>query len=188
VKKPGISSIKRTLRQTLFIKRYRHSLGVASVSALVARKHGLDWRKAYLIGLLHDCGKAFALGKSRETITSVKMDEFERQAPPLWHAALSVSEAKRKFGIKDREILQAIRFHCIGRRKMKGLSKVLYVADYIEPYRVFKGVNGIRKCAMINLEQAFRMVVLRKTLYLAEKRFGIHPESLQLWRELMAAE
>ena len=41
--------------------------------------------------------------------------------------------AKNEFGIKDEEILSAIRFHTIGKKEMTTLEKIIYLADKIEP-------------------------------------------------------
>ena len=60
----------------------------------------------------------------------------------LYVIVLGAEIAKREYGIKDEEILNAIRFHTTGRKNMTKLEKLIYLADYIEPNRkYFEGLK-----------------------------------------------
>ena len=39
--------------------------------------------------------------------------------------------AKDEYGIEDEDILNAIRFHTVGRPNMSLLEKIIYIADFI---------------------------------------------------------
>ena len=54
--------------------------------------------------------------------------------------------AEKEFGIKDEEILGAIRFHATGKPHMSPLGKIIYCADKIDPLRGFNSRPLIKKC------------------------------------------
>ena len=60
--------------------------------------------------------------------------------------------AKDKLGIDDEEILDSIRWHTTGKEDMSILTKIIYIADMIEPDRNFDGVEDIRKATFIDLD------------------------------------
>lgn len=62
--------------------------------------------------------------------------------------------AEKKYNIKDKEILDAIRYHTTGRKNMTLLDKIIFISDYIEPGRKFKGIDEIRELAYKDLDLA----------------------------------
>jgi predicted HD superfamily hydrolase involved in NAD metabolism len=69
----------------------------------------------------------------------------------LWHSIVAPIEAKDKLGIDDDEILDAIRWHTTGKEDMSTLTKIIYIADMIEPGRNFDGVDEIKILLARNL-------------------------------------
>ena len=55
--------------------------------------------------------------------------------PHLLHADVSAIVARDEFGVKDKEILEAVRNHTLGRPGMSHLSCIVFVADVLEPNR-----------------------------------------------------
>ena len=49
--------------------------------------------------------------------------------------------------LKDRDVLNAIRFHTTGRAGMSILEKLIYIADLIEPGRDFQVSKNLRNIA-----------------------------------------
>lgn len=70
--------------------------------------------------------------------------------------------AEEEYGIKDTQILHAIRVHTTGEADMGLLDKILFVADYIEPNRCeAPRLEEIRKLAfqtLIGLLQRYCMI------------------------------
>ena len=52
-----IEYITEKLKKKLTPGRFTHTMGVAYTAACMAMRFGEDMEKAYIAGLLHDCGK-----------------------------------------------------------------------------------------------------------------------------------
>jgi nicotinate-nucleotide adenylyltransferase len=68
-----------------------------------------------------------------------KVSKSERKKISLLHARAASGLLRKKYGIRDEEILQAVRYHTTGAEGMGPLAKVLYIADKLEISR--EGVN-----------------------------------------------
>ena len=107
-----IASLKKRIKPS----RFQHTLGVIETAeALASAWHYPHPEKARLAALLHDCAKS--------------------EADALGHAPLGAVIAREEYGIRDAEILGAIRWHTTGRAEMSVLEKIIFIADYIEPGR-----------------------------------------------------
>lgn len=126
--------IKKTLKESLSEERYNHTLGTADCALKLAKKYGLDEKKAYLAGLLHDCAKC----KSNDELLKIikqelkNIDEGELQNYKTLHAPVGEYFARTMYNIDDSEILNAIRYHTIGRVDMSLFEKIIFLADKIE--------------------------------------------------------
>lgn len=122
------------LKSNLDSERYEHSIGVAQTAAELAEKFGLDKEKAYVAGLLHDCAKCLPKEEQLQLLQNkLNVEECEMINPKTFHAPVGAYYAKNMFGVKDEEILSAIRWHTIGKLEMSDFEKIIFVADKIEP-------------------------------------------------------
>jgi len=153
---PEYDSLKAGLKKLLPPERYEHSLRVAEQAEGLARRYKVAEDKARLAALLHDCSRYLdregMLKMAREL--SYKIDPIEELEPKLLHARLAAELARSKFGITDKDVLQAIESHTTGRPGMGKLEKVVYLADHIETDRDYPGVESVRKLALTDLDQA----------------------------------
>ena len=126
--------IKKTLKESLSEERYNHTLGTADCALKLAKKYGLDEKKAYLAGLLHDCAKC----KSNDELLKIikqelkNIDEGELQNYKTLHAPVGEYFARTIYNVKDKDILDAIRYHTVGRVGMSLFEKIIFLADKIE--------------------------------------------------------
>ena len=126
--------IKHWLKENLSEERYSHTLGTAQCAKELAQQLGFDSEKAYYAGLLHDCAKCFTNEKLLEIIKeNLDVDECELMNYKTLHAPVSAYIAERQFGVSDKEILSAIRWHTLGRIDMTDFEKLIFLADKIEP-------------------------------------------------------
>lgn len=118
--------LRRALKERLSPKRYKHVLRVARVATRLARLFRVSEEKAYIAAILHD---------------------IEREIPQaeLTHGDLGAIYVRKNFGITDPDILNAIRYHTLGRPKMSTLEKIIFVADYCEPGRTFAAAHRLRR-------------------------------------------
>lgn len=128
--KYSIEEIKEKLKNDLSEERYIHSLGTMEKAVELAQRFGLDVEKAQIAGLLHDCAKCL----SKEELKKYENDFFEceKLSAKTWHAPAGAIIIQKDFGVDDKEIISAVRFHTIGKVNMTSFEKVIFLADKIE--------------------------------------------------------
>lgn len=172
--------IKMRLERLLSKERLSHSLGVSSEAVRLAVHYGADVEMAELAGLVHDCVKEFDFGEMIDLCAryGVCLDDVTKEEKKLIHANLGAEYAKKEFGIDDEQIYDAIKYHTTAKADMPLLTKIIYVADYIEPNRKFDGVDELRRLAYIDLDAA----ILEGLDFTIKKLMGnrkmLHPETI----------
>lgn len=146
----------KMLKNTLSKKRFTHSMNVASMCLALAKKHGGDEEKAYLAGLLHDIKKEETPNamKSRAILSNMDVSDEELYTPALWHAPAGAYHISKNLGIKDIDILNAVRYHTAGRADMSMLEKIVYLGDLTSADRSYKDVEKYREMSFENLDNA----------------------------------
>ena len=148
--------IIKYLKDNLTEKRFWHTMGVAKTAQSLAEMWGADSASAFLAGLVHDCAKEVSYNETIEGLTENGYipDEIEKQSTALLHAPYGAILAREIFGIENQEILNAIKYHTVGRPNMTLLEKIVYVADFIEPNRRFDEAEIVRQLAYKDLDKA----------------------------------
>jgi len=151
-----IDEISLKLKNNLTEKRYNHSLGVMQSAVELARHYGADVHKTQLAGLLHDCAKNYSHSEMLDLCEkySVVIDDISKASPGLIHGFLGAEMAKKDYGIDDPEIYDAIYYHTIGKPDMSLITKIIYIADGIEPGRTYDGVEKIRDIVFEDIDRA----------------------------------
>ncbi len=154
-------------------KRYLHSVAVAHLAAAYAVSLGYEPERALIAGILHDCAKAYSDEKLVADCDkySISVTEVERRNGFLLHGKLGAFYTKTKYFITDEEILSAISYHTTGRPGMTDLEKVVFLADYLEPFRTqptTPDLNEIRKIAFHNIDKAVYLALKNTLRYLEE--------------------
>jgi len=171
---------ERALREMLTPSRFSHTLGVRETAERLAAIHGLDGAAARIAGLLHDAAKC-APYIEQLRLAQGGADGLERADPKLVHAPAGMAVARDRFGVRDPEILEAIRNHTLGRRGMSGLELAIYVADFIEPERDgFPGLDGVRALAEADLGAAASRCAELTYAYCRKRGSAPHPRTLEL--------
>ena len=129
------SEIYEDVETLLSPRRFTHSIGVMEESVRLGERFGADREKCRLAGLLHDCAKE--LTEQQYRWLGIKTDasgEYDGKQV-LLHGEAGAILAETRYGVRDPEILAAIRWHITGRPEMGLLEQILFVADYTEPGR-----------------------------------------------------
>ncbi len=183
-----IEEMKELLAKAVPEKRYKHSVAVYETALRIAKAHGLETEKIGVAALLHDCGREIPsrenLNKAREL--HLPIDKVERNQPILLHAKLGVYYAKAKYGVRDKAILEGIRYHTTGAAHMSKLAMVVYLADLLEPTRDFAGIDEMRELALKDLEGCIFKAYGLTIRYLLEYDLLIHPDCLAGYNRLAA--
>lgn len=162
--------------------RFLHSLGVRDTAVNMAAQFGVDTEKARIAGLLHDCAKGLdaALQYDMCKELEVPLDKYELENPGLVHAKLGAELAKCWFGVQDSDILDAIRWHTLGRPGMSDLEKIIFIADMLEPNRSYPEVEELRKVAFADLNRGLYACVDAVIQFNTEKGKVVHPNAYAL--------
>ncbi len=178
---PGRESVLNWLSERVPAARITHILGVEESAGNLARIYGLDEAKARSAGLLHDLAKYF---KPQVLLQMAKAEGLELDSvltahPHLLHADASAIVARDEFGVVDREILEAIANHTLGRPNMSQLSCTVFIADTIEPSRGnTPELEALREVSVQNLYAAVWKISDYSLKYLLETRCYIHPRTV----------
>lgn len=172
---PEVEIIK-DLKEKLKPSRYRHVLGVADTCVELADIHGEHVGKAYVAGLLHDCAKYMKPEKLLKLADEAGADEEEKKVMPVLHAPVGAYRARKKYGVKDEEVLSAIRKHTVGAEHMSKLDAIVYVADMVEPNRAeFPGLDDARRLARKDIFGAAVLCAKLTQSYAGKNHGMLHP-------------
>jgi len=162
--------------------RFRHSLRVRKTILLLSRSHKVDLKKASIAGLLHDVSRYMDRPELLRFAKKIKMkiDPISGFEPKLLHADLSAFIARERFGIKDKQVLQAIKRHTLGGTNMTILDKIVYVADHIEEGRTHAGAKKARRLAKRDLDKAIIEISGSMASYLLDKKLPVHPTTIEV--------
>ena len=168
-------------------KRFKHTEGVVETALKLAQVYGVNEEQARVAAVLHDAARGLPgpvlLERCREFC--IEIDEVEEAVPDLLHGKLAAGLAEQKFGIKDREILQAVKYHTTGYKNMSALDKIIFIADMIEPGRDFPGVTDLRELSFSNLDEAVRAGLESTIRHVLDKGLVIHPASIEARNSLL---
>ena len=181
-----LEAAKNYARERLSAKRYAHTLRVADTAERLAETHGIDPKKARLAGLLHDAAREVGKGELLRAAgeDGLAVGEFERERPILLHGPVAAQFARRDLGVKDGEILAAVRAHTTGEPEMGPLALTLFVADKIEPEREGPGVEDLRELARKDLSRSAHAALQGSLSHNEERGCPAHPKSLETLRWL----
>lgn len=166
--------------------RYIHTLGVVETSRKMAKAHGEDFIRAMTAAALHDYAKHWSKEELQALASerNLELDPVMAASTELMHGYVGAEAVREHFGIEDEGILDAIRYHTIGRAQMSLLEKIIYLADAVEPGRDYPGVKQLRWLAVEHLDQGI-LESVRSTLgYVLDKGQPMHPHSVALYNEL----
>lgn len=165
--------LQHLVKKKLTSKRFYHTMGVAYTAANMAMRYRGDMEQAFLAGLFHDIAKCYSDGKLLEKAEKygLEISLSEREAPYLLHGKVGAWQTFYKYGIEDKEIMDAICYHTTGRPDMTLLGKIIFTADYMEPGRAeVPGLKGVREMAFVNLDETVYMILESTMEYLKGKK------------------
>jgi predicted HD superfamily hydrolase involved in NAD metabolism len=192
--------IKDDLKERLSSKRYEHSVSVAKTALEFAQEIQDSYREEitelYLLKIetaayLHDYAKEIKNSQMLELAKSfdIKIYPEDLARPNLLHGRIAASLVKETYKITDPIILDAIRDHTFGKAKMSLASKIIYLADFLEPLReksssdlLYKSkLKKIRSLILKekNLDKAVLETMNYKISDLAEGQKAIHPLGIE---------
>lgn len=165
-------------------KRYEHSVSTAKMCKKLCEIFGLDKKLGFLSGIAHDMCKNF----SPELILSLAKKDglpftsLELSKPELLHGRAAAVKLQNDFGVKNKDVIEAVQNHTFGKKNMRDLAKVLFVADKIEPTRENITKDYLKKLLTLPLDKIVLEIVDDNIKYI-EKKGRIVAESTRELRE-----
>lgn len=182
-----IENVRKYTESAVSQSRYEHSVRTAETSARYCRKYGLDEKLGYLAGIGHDMCKAM----DSELLMSISardgkpFSDIERMKPGLLHGRAAAVKMQEDFNITEPDVIEAVANHTFGFVGMCDLSKVLYVADKIEPGRDHVTEAYLKSLEKLTLDQLVLSVLRDNVNHLKKKNKAVAPETelLLKWLE-----
>ena len=185
-------NIKDVVKNRVSNPLFLHSIRVADTACWLVWKHNIDLGKKRVrkAALLHDLVKESSTSRMKKWALNShwKPDEMELILPPVLHAPAAEYLCRSELAVSDKGILEAIRFHTIGKPRMGILAKIIFVADMIEPERDFLGVKEIRRTVNDDLNQGLLTACESSINYNFKKNRVIHPNTLKLRNQILRGD
>ncbi len=136
--------------------RYRHTCGVVKMSLELAERYGADPVKAEIAAWFHDA---------------------YRGQGNLEHGPFAADKLRELFGVEDEDILNAVRYHTIGRAGMCVTEMILKIADCLEENRVFPEADYLRSSINDDIYSTLRLIMVHQKAYAEQMGYGFHRQS-----------
>ena len=170
------------LQDRLSNKRFEHVMRVEETAIEMAERLGVSTIEASIAGLLHDYCKELPKDEMYDLAKKYFpfLDKYISN-PSIWHAYAAAYVARNEFGVNNVNIVDAIAVHTIGWGYMGPLSQIIFIADYIEPGRDFKGVDKARKLAEDDLEEAVIYKLKQNLIQILDEEEFIYAPSVDIY-------
>lgn len=176
-----IPSHTAKLKEQVSPALFTHIMGVCETAVALAKHHGVNETSAYIAALLHDWCKEyttpelFQVGEAH----GYTPDTFIVASMHICHGFLAAAMCPAIFGITDEAIIDAIRYHTVGRPNMSLLEKIVFIADATEPNRG----NGddlvkLRELTYSDINQAMYLALRFNFDKACRRGFIFHPSAL----------
>ena len=175
------------IRGRLSDRRFHHSLCVAEEAERLAKRYGANPAKAKTAGILHDILKDTAPQTLLQMMQDfgILLSDVERSAQKLWHAMAGAAFVEQVLGLKDPEIVDAIRYHTTAKANMSLLATVLYLADFTSADRDYEDVDEMRRLVDVGILPAMRYALSYTICDLVNRQVAVHPDTLAAYNEIV---
>ena len=175
--------IRHEVEKRVTPKRYIHTLGVEEKAVELARENGADEEKVRVAAILHDVAKSTTVDELERICRENFKDELTEddiKITPILHGFVGAIIAQNEFGIKDQEIIDAIKYHTIGKKGLGLVGRIIYIADAIEKNRDYPGVEKLREITHRDLDDGIISEIEHKEEYLEKTGGKSHRNTLQM--------
>lgn len=178
-----LEKLREIVKKRVTEKRYIHILGVEEKAIELAQKYGADENKVRVAAILHDIAKSMEVDKMREICEKNFSDELstkDMEISEILHGFVGYIIVRDELKIEDEEILEAIKYHTIGKKGLSLVGRIIYIADGIEKNRDYPEVEKIRELVDKNLDEGIIYEIDKKIVYLKKIGGEIHKNTLEM--------
>ena len=161
--------------------RIAHCISVAQTAQQLAIHHQLNPEHAQLAGYYHDIAKELDPASLKKLGIQDTQDKLYTSTPSIWHSFVGPDVARVQFQISEPDVLDAMRWHTTGKADMTPLSQLIFVSDFIEPFRPIPNRDYLESLAQNNLQHATLAITLLSISSLMVRRYTIHPHTFECY-------
>ena len=157
-----VEQYTETIRGMLKPSRFEHSVNVAARAVYLADLHGGDCKKAELAGLLHDICKNMSQEEQLHWMkkSAIIFDKSFLEQPQLWHGFAAAEYIKEKLNVSDPDIIEAVRWHTVGKADMTTFEKIIFLADLTSAERSYPSADEVREIVDASLDEGMKTSLL----------------------------
>lgn len=124
------------LKNMVNSKKFAHTQNVVIIAKKIANIRNANSDKVVIASILHDCAKNLGNECLKDIALKNKLGATERELskPRRLHGLVGSYLAEHKLGIKDTEILNAIKYHSKGRIIESEVENIVFMADKLEKF------------------------------------------------------
>lgn len=144
-----LNALRNKVSQNMSPFRLEHTLGVEKMAIKLGEIYSPEsLSRLRAAALLHDITKELSISEHTEIYRahSLEPTREELNAPATLHsvtAALIITEKYAPFA--DEDVVNAVRYHTVGRENMTIIEKIIYLADYIDETRKYEDCIALRE-------------------------------------------
>ena len=183
-----VAEVEARLAERLGPEALEHSVAVARAAARLAETYGADAEQAYLAGLLHDWAREMTGAELLSSAGEYRLEvsAVDNAVPYLLHARVGARQVAEAFPGIAEEVVEAVAAHTFGDDEMRDLTRIVYIADMIEPGRDFEGVPELRDAVgAVDLDELFASAYAETLLHLVRSQRHIHPQTIAVWNGIV---
>jgi len=158
--------------------RLKHTLGVYKRAIELGVLYNADLEVLKTASLLHDITKHESDEYHKKTINDLNI--LLKYPKPMWHA-FSAAKLAENLNIKNKKIIEAIKYHVFGKIDMNLETMILCVSDFSEENRTFKAAKEVHLLAQSNLTDAYLLAVKSTIDYLKKNKIEPITEQIETY-------
>lgn len=194
-----IDAVRARVFSTLTPKRYAHCESTARTAAELAYRFGYDEKNCYLAGLAHDMCREMSIDAQENLVARESSGiDFLRGydsmkalfADPAFRAKMIHGPAAacalfQDFGVHDMMILEAVALHSIADEKMSPCTKIVYIADKLEPRRS-RPADAEESLRVLDLDGLFEYTIACVVRWFSDSGKTLAPFTKELYNRMLA--
>ncbi len=166
-----------------------HLLRVRKLARKLAKRHGVDRDASELGAACHDLARHMSPDALLEEAArlEIPVHPMERRVPILLHGHIAAAWLERDGEIPDPRVIEAVRFHTTGKSDMSDVSRVVFLADKLEPRKIKRRPNlkEVLQLAKVDIDTALLEYLNRHIVRQVERGDLVHPLTLEFRNELI---
>jgi len=184
---PGVE-VERFYRAVNRLDTLAHVTRVAAEAQYLAKRHDADGAAAHLAALAHDLAAVVPVAEMPAVAEAMglQVDEVDRAIPKLLHGPIAAAVLAEELGVRDEDVLNAVRYHSTLRADASTLEEIIFVADKLayDPTSPHGGEYVAAMRAARSLDEAALVYLSFLRDYASLHGWTMHPNAIAAYGDL----